>query len=153
MKFCKHSSNVIVRVFNVSDRFFQVFFKWSQLFFWVFLRWRNIRLEFSLKVICRRCMFRGESEKFILNKYWWKLSQFIMVLFLELYQFFFLFLKTFIRWINISLGFSIKVICIIWMFRVDGKHLALKGSWWKNINSSWCSFLNSISYSSCFSKL
>ena len=55
----------------------------------------------------------------------------ILVFFLKLYQIFFLFFKTLIRWINISLGFYLKVICRIWMFRVGGKHLILNGSWWK----------------------
>ena len=75
--------------------------------------------------------FRGESKNFILNDHRLKISQTIMVFFLELYQLFFLFLKTLIIWINLSLEFSLKVICRIWMFRVDGKHFILNGSWWR----------------------
>ena len=49
--------------------------------------------NFFLKVICRRWMFRGESKHFIFNGYLWVISQFIMLLFLEIYTLFFLFSK------------------------------------------------------------
>ena len=94
------------------------------------LSWINLSLKHSIKVICIIWMFRGESRHFILNEYWWKLSQFIMVFFLKIYQLFFLFFITFIRWRNLSLNLSLKVICRIWMFRVDGKHFILNESWW-----------------------
>ena len=96
-----------------------------------FIILRNIVLEFSLKVIFRRWMFRVYGQHFILDGSWWKLSQFIMVFFLGIYQFFFLFLKTLIRWRNLVLEFSLKVIFRIWMFRVDGKHFILNEFWWK----------------------
>ena len=49
---------------------------------------------------------------------------------LELYQFFFLFFKTLIRWINLGLGFSLKVIFRIWILRSDSNQLFFKGIWW-----------------------
>ena len=101
------------------------------LFFETLIRWRNLSLKFSLKVICRRLMWRGDSNHFISNGSWWKFSQFIMVFFLGLYQFFFLFFKTLIRWRNLCLGFSLKVICRRWIFRGESKHFILNGSWWK----------------------
>ena len=103
------------------------------MFFKTLIRWRNLVLEFSLKVIWIGWMFRGNGKHLILNGSLWKLYQFIVVLLLELNQFFFLFFKTLIIWINISLGFSLKVIFRIWMFRVDGKHFILNG-WWSKIS-------------------
>ena len=119
------------------------------LFFKTLLRWRNISLECALKVICRRLMFRGESMRFILNGSWCEVSQFIMVVSLELYQFFFLFFKNLIRSRYFSSEFPLKVIFRRWMFRT---------SFWMVPNenflySSWCSSLNSINSSSYFCKL
>ena len=34
--------------------------------------WGNLGLEFSLKVIFRRYIFRGDSKHFILNLLWWE---------------------------------------------------------------------------------
>ena len=116
-------------------QFIMVFFlELYQFLFWfvkTLLRCRSLILDFYLKVIFRRCMFRGDSKHFTLNGYWWKISQFIMVFFLELYQFLFWFFKTFPRWRNISLEFTLKVIFRIWMFIIDGKHFILDGSLWK----------------------
>ena len=101
------------------------------LFFKTFIRWINIGFGFSLKFIFRRCMSIGDSKHFILNESWWKLSQFIIVFFPELYQFFFLFFNILIRWRNLTLGFDLKVIFIRCMFIGDSKHLILKESWWR----------------------
>ena len=95
------------------------------------VRWRNFSLGFSLKVIFRRWMFRVNGKNLILYGPWWKLSLFVMVFRLELYQFFFLFFNTLIRWRNFSLEISLKVIFRRWVFRVDGKHFILNGSRWK----------------------
>ena len=57
------------------------------------IRWRSIGLGFSIKVILRRWMFRFNSKQLIFNGSWWKLYQFIVVYFLELYQCFLLFFK------------------------------------------------------------
>ena len=105
---------------------YQFFF----LFFKTLIIWINLSLLFSLKVIFRRWMFRDESKKFILNGSWWKISQFIVVFFLELYKFFFLFFKTLIRRMKFSLGFSLKKIFRRWSFRGESKHLILNGSSW-----------------------
>ena len=95
-------------------------------------------MEFSLKVIFRIWMFRVDGMHLILYGYWWKLSQFIMVLFLELlslcheiYQFFFLFFKDFLIWRNLVLEFALKVICRIWMLRDEINELILNSSRWK----------------------
>ena len=37
------------------------------------LWWINLGLEFGLKFILRRCMFRGESKHFIFNVLWWEM--------------------------------------------------------------------------------
>ena len=105
-----------------------------QLLFWLFkslIRWRNLVLELSLKVIFRIWMFRVYDKHFIFYGYWWKLSQLIMVFLLELYQLLFLFFKPLIRWRNLVLEISLKVIFRIWMFRVNYKRFILNGSWWK----------------------
>ena len=83
----------------------------------------KLGLELSLKVNFRIWIFRGNSKHFILNGSRRILSQFIMMFFLKLYQFFFLFFKTLIRWRNIGLEFSLKVIFRIWMF--NSKHFIL----------------------------
>ena len=106
----------------------------ESIFFWflkAFIRWRNIVLKFALRVIFRKWMFRVDGKHFIFNGSWGKLSQFIMVLFLECYQLLFLFFKTFIIWRNLSLEFSLKVICRRWMFRGEIKHLVFNGFWRK----------------------
>ena len=118
-----------------------------------FIIWRNISLEFPLKVIFRRWMFRGDSKHLILNRFCWGLSKFIMMFFFELYQFFFFFFKTLIIWRNISLSFFSK-----WSAEDGCSEVRVSTSFWmgpdKNFfNSSWCSSLKSINYSSCFSKL
>ena len=122
-------------------------------FFKTLIRWINISLEFYLKVICRIWMFRVDGNHFILNGSWWKLSQLIMVFFLEIYQFLFIFFKTLIRWINISLEFYLKVICIIWMFRVYGNNFILNGSWWKPSQLIMVFFLKTYQVLSMFFKI
>ena len=57
-------------------------------------KWRNLRLEFSLKLIFRIWMFRGDSKHLILKRSIWKFSQFTMVFLLKRYQLFFFFSKT-----------------------------------------------------------
>ena len=94
----------------------------------------------------------GESKHFTFNESWWKLYQFIMVLFLKLHQFFFLIFKTLIRWRNLSLGFSLKVIFRILIFIVDTKHFILNGSWWKLSQFIMVFFLELYQFS-MFSKL
>ena len=68
--------------------FFLELYQFFFLFFRILFRWRNIFLVFSLNVICRRCMFIGKSKHVFLNRSRWRLSQCIMVSFLELYQLF-----------------------------------------------------------------
>ena len=68
------------------------YFEIYQLFFWLFktlIISINLGLEFTIKAILRIWSFRSESNLFILNAFWWKPSQFIIVLLFELYQFFF----------------------------------------------------------------
>ena len=60
-----------------------------------------------------------------------KLSEFIMVFFLEIYKLFFLFFTTLIWWINLVLGFAFKVIFRRRIFRIDVKNFILDGSRWK----------------------
>ena len=60
-------------------------------------------------------MLRIDVKHFILDGYWWKLSQFIILFFLEIYQFFFLFLKLWsdgkiLAWNLLNLRFVISVI-------------------------------------------
>ena len=85
IKFCKHIGNPFIQGFNfrymslkVRVKFVAVIFCYrGQLFFWsfnTFIIWKNISLEFSLKVICRTCMFRGESKN--LNFEWVKMKTF-----------------------------------------------------------------------------
>ena len=100
-------------------------------YFKILLWWRNIVLEFSLKVICRRWIFKGESKYFIFNDYRWKLYQVIMVFFLEIYQLFLLFFITFIRWRNCSLGFALKFIFRRWMLIFDVNHFI-----WVSLNDN-----------------
>ena len=53
---------------------FLFFLELYQLFFWLlrnFIRWRKLGLGFSLKVIFRRWIFRGESKHFIFSVFWW----------------------------------------------------------------------------------
>ena len=90
---------------------YQLFFLFSKQI----IRCRNLVLEFALKLICIIWIFRGKSKNFILDGSCWKLSQLIMVLLLELlslyhelYQLLFLFIKTFLICINISLEFISK---------------------------------------------
>ena len=71
--------------------------------FQIFDQMKKLSLIIFLKVICRRNIFRGDIKHIIFNGSWWKLSQIIMVFFLELYQFYFLLFKTLIRWRNLSL--------------------------------------------------
>ena len=116
--FVSHGFDLIVNVVKV-----RIYYR-IQFFVWLLetlIRWRNIVLTFSLKVIFRRRIFRVDGKHFILNGSRWKLSQWIMVLFLELYQLFFLFFKTLIIWRNLVLEFSLKVIFRRRMFRVDGR--------------------------------
>ena len=54
-----------------------------------------------------------------------------MVFFLEIYQLFFLFFKTLIKWRKLSLEFSLEVICGRWIFKGESKHFILNGPWWK----------------------
>ena len=56
--------------------------------------------------------------------------QFFQVFFKWSQLFFWLF-KDLIRWINIVLEFSLKMIFRRWMLIVDGKQFILVGSWWK----------------------
>ena len=76
-----------------SSWYFPLNFINSSSCFLALIRWINIALVFYFKVIFRRWMFRVESKHFILNVLWWKLSQFIMVFFLEICQFFLFLLK------------------------------------------------------------
>ena len=60
-------------------------------------------------------MLRIDVKHLILDGYWWKLSQFIILFFLEIYQFFFLFLKLWsdgkiLAWNLLNLRFVISVI-------------------------------------------
>ena len=103
------------------------------LFFKSLIRWINLSLEFSLKVIRGILIFIGESKHLILNGSQLKISQFIMVFLLELYQFFFLVFKTLIRWRKLSLEFSIKVIFRRWMFGGDSRHLIFNVLWWEHV--------------------
>ena len=96
-----------------------LFLELLNLYQWcfVFFKWRKLGLEFSPNVIFIIWMFIDDSKRFILNGCWWKLYQFIIVFSLEIYQFFFSFFENLIWWINLGLGFSIKVIFRRWMFR------------------------------------
>ena len=55
----------------------------------------------------------------------------LLIIYHELYQFFFLFLNTLFRFRNVSLGFALKVIFRWWLFRGESKKFILDGSWWK----------------------
>ena len=138
-------------------QFIMVFFlEIYQLSFWFFnnlLLWRNLLLEFSLKVIFRRWMFIIYGMHYILDGSWWKLSLFIMLLFLELYKFFFLFLKVWsdgeiLAWDLVSKWYSedgCSEVIVITSFSIFS---------YENMFYSMCCFsLNSINSSSCFYKL
>ena len=111
--------------------FFLELYQFFCLFFKTLIRWRNLVLEFTFKVICRIWMFIGESKHFMLNGYWWRISQCIMIFFLELYQSFFFTPNLFIIWWSPSLEFSLKMIFRRWIFIDESKHLTLNGYWWK----------------------
>ena len=114
-------------------------FELGQLLFWLFkylIRWRNIVLEFSLKVIFRRWMFRVDGNHFILNRSWLKLSQSIMVFFLETYQLFFLFFRTLIRWRNMSLDFFSK-----WSSEYGCSEVIVSTSFWMCSDENMIDFL------------
>ena len=100
-----------------------------QCFFW-YKSWLGIFSQSDLQNIYS---FRGDSKHFILNGSWWKFSQLIVVIPLELYQFFFLFFKTLIRWISLGLGFYLKVIFGTFMFIGDSKHFILNVFWWEHV--------------------
>ena len=76
-------------------------------------------------------IFRDESKHLIFNVFWWEHVWFNLLFYLELYQFLFLLLKTLIRWMNLGLQFSLKVIFIICMLRDESKHFILNGYLWK----------------------
>ena len=62
--------------FNLFRILMMLFYEIHKLFFCLFenlIRCSNLDLEFSLKVIIRRWMFRGNSNHFNLNKSWWKI--------------------------------------------------------------------------------
>ena len=65
------SVDLFLRVFGVSLKFVEVIFCcMSQFFLWLFnylIIWENIVLEFDLKAIFRRWMFRDDGEHFIFN--------------------------------------------------------------------------------------
>ena len=112
MKFRSESKHLI---FNVLwwECFCSIYFSLLKsinysYFFKTLIRWKNIGFEFSLKGIFRRWIFRGDSKHFILNVFWWYHVLFHVFFSLELYQLFFLFLKTFIRCGNIRLEFLSK---------------------------------------------
>ena len=72
IKFQKWEQEIHLNIFFWELVWFQLLFspelyQLSFLFFKYLIIWRNLVLEFSLKVICRIWMFRGESNHLILN--------------------------------------------------------------------------------------
>ena len=100
--------------------FFHELYQLSSLFFITLIWWRNILLEFYIKVIFRRRMFRGESEHFMLDGSWWGLFQLHHGVIPWTTSILLLVFSTLIRWRNISLEL---------MFRVDDKPWIWNGSW------------------------
>ena len=97
------------------------FLELYQLFLLVFrnlFRWITLSLEFVLKVIFRIWMFIIDCKHFILDGYWWKIYQFIMLFLLELYQFFFLFFKIWSDGEVLAWNF-LRAITLSWMCSDD----------------------------------
>ena len=83
---------------------------------------------------------------------WWEHVWFHLLYFLDLYQFFLWLFNFLIRWINISLGFSLKSIFIILMFIGYIKHFIFSVVWWEHVWLHFFLFLKYINSSSFFSK-
>ena len=84
--------------FNLFRLLLLLFHNIHQLFCWLFRilnRWRKLGLKFTLKVIFRIWMFRGDSNRFICNLFWWELAWFYLLFSLELYQLFFFVIRNF----------------------------------------------------------
>ena len=73
------------------------------LFLKTLIRWITLGLGFSLKVIFRRWMLRGDSKHSILNVSWWGHFLYHLLFYLELYQLLFLFFETLIIWRKLGL--------------------------------------------------
>ena len=136
------SKNFILNMFWQEQILSHVFFPLELyqllfLFFKNLIIWRKLGLKFSLRLIFIIWMFIGDNKKFILNVLWWEHVLFHVLFTLELYHLFFLFFKTLIRWRNLGLGFSLKVISRRGISRGDSKHLILNLLWWEHV---WCFF-------------
>ena len=122
--------------FNLFRFLMLLFHEIHQFFFWLFeylIKFIELGLEFGLKLIFIKWSFRSYSKRFIFNVSWWEHVWFHLLYFLDLYQFFLWLFKFLIRWRNIFLGFSLKVIFRIWMFRVEIKNFVFSVVWWKHV--------------------
>ena len=96
-----------------------------QLFFCLFenlIIFIKLGLEFGLKSIFWRWIFRSESKHFIFSVFWQELVWFHLFFYLELYQLLFWLFKNLIIWRNLGLEFTLKVIYRRWIFRGESKY-------------------------------
>ena len=81
----------------------------------------------------QKIIFISESNQFVFNVFWWEIVWLHLMFSLELHKFLLLYFNILIRWINIGLGFVIKVIFIRCIFRVESKHFIFNNFWWKPV--------------------
>ena len=82
-------------------------------------------MNYGIKVIFRRCRFRGYSKHFVFNVFLWEYVWFYVLFSIEVYKFLFLIFNIFIRWRNIGIESGIKVIFKRWIFRGKSKYFIL----------------------------
>ena len=83
--------------FNLFRFLMLLFHEIYQFFLWLFetlIIFIKLGLEFGLKEIFKRWIFRGEIKHFIFNVFWWVLVWLPLLFSFELYQFFLWLFKT-----------------------------------------------------------
>ena len=88
----------------LSHKIYQLFFCLFKTLIWFI----KLGLEFGLKAIFRRWIFRSESKHLIFNVFQWELVCLDLLFLLELYKFLYWLFKILIRWWKLGLDFGLK---------------------------------------------